>query len=136
MLGALNFVTKKIETITNDSYITSVQVVEMLEKLARKYSKHITVILDNARYQHCDFVKENADRLGITLIFLPTYSPNLNLIERVWKLVKSKILVGAYYENFQMFSSKIKTCVDGLHIKSKSELSTLITGNFQIIVVA
>ena len=96
VLGALNFVTKKIETITNDSYITSVQVVEMLEKLAREYSKRITIILDNARYQHCDFVKENAARLGITLIFLPTYSPNLNLIERVWKLVKSKILAGAY----------------------------------------
>ena len=133
VLGALNFVTKKIETITNDSYITSVQVVEMLENLARKYSKHITVILDNARYQHCDFVKQHAERLGITLIFLPTYSPNLNLIERVWKLVKSKILAGAYYDNFRLFSSKIQTCVSGLHIKSKDELATLVTGNFQII---
>jgi len=133
VLGALNFVTKKIETITNDSYITSVQVVEMLEKLVRTYSKHITVILDNAKYQHCDFVKQHAERLGITLIFLPTYSPNLNLIERVWKLVKSKILSGAYYDNFKLFSSKIQTCVNGLHIKSKTELSTLITENFQII---
>ena len=136
VLGALNFVTKKIETITNDSYITSVQVVEMLEKLAREYSKRITIILDNARYQHCDFVKENAERLGITLIFLPTYSPNLNLIERVWKLVKSKILAGAYYDNFRLFSSKIQTCVNGLHIKSKDELATLITENFQIVDVA
>lgn len=133
VLGALNFVTKKIELITNDTYITSVQVVELLEQLARKFSRPITVILDNARYQRCDFVKQNAERLGITLIFLPTYSPNLNLIERIWKLVKSQILAGAYYDNFQLFSSRIKTCVSGLHIKSKCDLSTLITNNFQIV---
>ena len=61
VLGALNFVTKKIEIITNDTYITSVQVVEMLELLVKKYSKPIAIILDNARYQHCDFVKQNAE---------------------------------------------------------------------------
>lgn len=133
VLGALNFVTKKIETICNDTYITSVQVVELLEKLARNYNKPITIILDNAAYQRCSFVKEAANRLNIQLIFLPTYSPNLNLIERVWKLVKSKVLAFAYYDTFNDFSSRIKTCVNGLHINSKCDLSTLITEQFHIV---
>jgi transposase len=43
------------------------------------------IILDNARYQHCAAVKQWAEELGITLEFLPGYSPHLNLIERVWE---------------------------------------------------
>ena len=82
VLGALNFVSKKIETIKNDSYITSVQVVELLEKLAAEYvGKPIAVVMDNAKYQRCKLVMFKAVELNIELIFLPTYSPNLNLIE-------------------------------------------------------
>lgn len=93
VLGALNFVSKKIETITNDSYITSIQVVELLEKIAAKYKgKPISIVLDNAGYQTCNFVKAKANELKINLIFLPAYSPNLNLIERVWKFVKAEVL--------------------------------------------
>ena len=44
----------------------------------------------------CDIVKEAAERLAVELIFLPTYSPNLNLIERVWKLVKKLVLNTTY----------------------------------------
>ena len=133
VLGALNFITLKIETVCNDSYITSTQVVEMLEKLAKNCSKPIFVVLDNVAYQRCNFVKENAARLGITLIFLPTYSPNLNLIERVWKIVKAKVLAFAYYDTFDRFSSRIRDCVNGMHIKSMSDLATSITDNFHIV---
>jgi transposase len=133
VLGALNFATHKIETVVNDTYITGAQVVELLEKLAAKYSESITVVLDNAAYQRCNFVKEAALRLGINLVFLPTYSPNLNLIERVWKLVKSKVLAFAYFDTFSLFSSKIHNCVEDLHTECKSDLSSLISSNFQII---
>lgn len=101
MLGALNFVSKKVETVTNDTYITSIQVVEMLEMLKAKYIKPVKIVLDNAAYQRCSFVKEKALELGIDLVYLPTYSPNLNLIERVWKLVNSKVLNSAYHETFE-----------------------------------
>jgi transposase len=133
VLGALNFVSKKIETVANDSYITSSQVIEMLEKLAKAYIKPIKVILDNARYQRCAIVIEKATELGIELVFLPTYSPNLNLIERIWKIVKSKVLNSAYYESFDGFCDNIFECVDTLHDKHAKEMASSITQNFQII---
>jgi transposase len=132
VLGALNFATKKMETVCNDTYITSVQVVELLEKLHRSFARPIHIVLDNAPYQTCKYVKENAARLGITLHYLPSYSPNLNLIERAWKLVKSKVLNSAYFETFDMFCKNISSCVDGLHIRNAEEMATLITANFHL----
>jgi transposase len=132
MLGALNFITKKMETVCNDTYITSVQVVELLEKLNRSFALPIHIVLDNASYQTCKFVKDNAIRLGITLHYLPSYSPNLNLIERVWKLVKSKVLNSAYFDTFDMFCKNISTCVDSLHIRCAAEMASLVTPRFHI----
>jgi transposase len=133
VLGALNFFSKKIETVCNDSYITSTQVIELLEKLAAAFDKPIKIVLDNVRYQRCKIVIERAAELGIELIFLPTYSPNLNLIERVWKIVKSKVLNSAYYETFEKFSDNISECVNTLHQKCASEMLSSVTQNFQII---
>ena len=132
VLGALNFVTKKMESVCNDTYITSVQVVELLEKLSRSFVAPIHIILDNASYQKCKYVQENATRLGIMLHYLPSYSPNLNLIERVWKLVKSKVLNSAYFDTFDKFCKNISFCVDGLHIRHAEELATLVTPKFHV----
>ena len=133
VLGALNFISKKIEMVVNDSYITSTQVIEILDKLSKSFTKPIKIILDNARYQRCKIVTLKAAELGVELVFLPTYSPNLNLIERVWKIVKSKVLNSAYYETFDGFCDKIYDCVDTLHDKCASEMTSSITQNFQII---
>ncbi len=84
VLGALNALTKEITAVTNDSYINSESVCELLEKLRKQHpDQPITLFLDNAKYQHCNLVKEEAQKLGIELLFLPPYSPNLNLIERL-----------------------------------------------------
>ena len=134
ILGALNIVTKKVETIVNTTYITSTEVIAMLEKLARDYAKKpIKIILDNAKYQRCKAVIEAAERLGIELVFLPTYSPNLNLIERVWKLVKSRVLSGTYHETFEIFCRTIEDCIDFLHTELASKMDTLITQKFWIV---
>jgi transposase len=133
VLGALNFASKKIETVVNDTYITSTQVMELLAKLTHLYDKPIKIILDNARYQRCKAVIDKAAELGIELIFLPTYSPNLNLIERVWKIVKSKVLNSAYYDTFGMFCDNIFDCIDSLHVKYAAEMASSISQNFQII---
>jgi transposase len=133
VLGALNFISKKIETVTNDSYITSIQVVELLVKLAKSYTKPIKIVLDNARYQRCAVVKEKATELGIELVFLPTYSPNLNLIERVWKIVKSKVLNSAYHETFETFCASIYGCISTLHEVHPGEMASSVTQNFWIV---
>ena len=134
VLGALNFISKKMETVCNDTYITATQVVELLEKISANYTINpIKIVLDNARYQRCKMVIERAADLGIELVFLPTYSPNLNLIERIWKLVKSKVLNSAYFDTFKVFSDNIKDCVDTLHLNSLGDMDKLITANFNII---
>ena len=132
VLGSLNFATKKIETVCNDTYITATQVIEMLELLATNYSNPIHIILDNARYQKCKVVTEAALRLGITLEYLPSYSPNLNLIERVWKFVKSSVLSAAYIDTFEEYKLRISNFVDTIEKEYPEKMESLVTENFQL----
>ncbi|WP_170863908.1 transposase, partial [Microcystis aeruginosa] len=74
------------------------------------------------RYQKCKIVEELAFSLSIELLYLPSYSPNLNLIERLWKLFKKKCLYGKYYENCSDFSSAIYECLNDAHLKHKKAL--------------
>ena len=128
VLGALNFVTKKVETITNDTYITSTQIIALIDKLvANSIGKPIKLVLDNAKYQHCKAVMEYAAKEGVELIFLPTYSPNLNLIERLWKFVKAEVLNAAYHGTFQDFQVAIDGCIDQTDKQFKSQIDTLIS---------
>jgi transposase len=54
-------------------------------------------VLDNARYQRNSVVQALARHLGIGLLYLPSYSPNLSLIERLWKFIKRRALYGRYH---------------------------------------
>jgi transposase len=113
VLGALNALSHELITVTNESYITSQEVCQLLQKLAALPLKMpISVVLDNARYQRCALVLETAAKLGIELCFLPPYSPNLNLIERLWKFVKKQCLYSIYYEDFAPFKAAIGTCLE------------------------
>ena len=91
------------------------------------------MFLDNAKYQHCNLVKEEAKKLGIELLFLPPYSPNLNLIERLWKWLKKKCLYSKYYEKFEDFKNAIVTTLELAKTDYKKELKTLLTLKFKII---
>ena len=132
VLGAYNAITGQLTTVANDGYITATTVCELLRKLAEQYAgQPIVIVLDNARYQHCKLVEELAKELGITLQFLPSYSPNLNLIERLWKFVKKKCLYNVYYETFDEFTSGINDCLSRVETDYKAELETLMKPNFQ-----
>ena len=116
-------------TVTNLTYINSASV-QLLRKLgALSLPVPITLVLDNARYQRCALVQSVADTLGIELLYLPAYAPNLNLIERLWKFVKAMPLP-KYYTDFSAFTSAIE---DGLAAQTthKHALSSLLTLNFQ-----
>jgi transposase len=76
-------------------------------------------------------VQQLADELGIELLYLPTYSPNLNLIERLWKFVKKQVLNAKYYENFATFKTAIGGCIADAPTKHKAELDSLLTLRFQ-----
>jgi len=132
VLAALNFVTKKMTTITNDTYITSIEICNLLHEIVREYSgKPIYIILDNASYQKALIVQELAAQLGISLVYIPSYSPNLNLIERFWKFAKSKLRT-QYYDNFELFQETINSIVDSSDKHNKNTVDRLIGDKVQL----
>jgi transposase len=133
VLGTLDAVSHKLITVTNHSYINAESVCLLLRAVAAAATPGIpiTLVLDNARYQKCTLVDALAKQLGIELLYLPSYSPNLNLIERVWKFVKAECLRTKYYDNYEKFHSAIQQCLDDLPSKHKAAMDTLLTHNFQ-----
>jgi transposase len=132
VLGAINATTHELVSVTNDSYINSVSVGQLLEKIAALDIKTpITLVMDNARYQRCNYVLEIASRLNIEILFLPPYSPNLNLIERLWKFVRKECLYDKYYENFAFFRQAISDCLSKTTTKHYDALHSLLTLSFQ-----
>jgi transposase len=132
VLGALDAISHELVTITNDSYINAKSVCDLFCKLRLLYPDiPLTLVLDNARYQKCHLVWDVASILDIHLLYLPPYSPNLNLIERLWKFVKKKCLYSIYYSDFTSFKLAISDCLAHTHDTYKSELDSLLTLNFQ-----
>jgi transposase len=132
VLGAVNAVTKEVFTITNETYINAQSVCMLLSLLAQHYGPvPLTIVLDNVRYQKCYLVQSYAASLGIELLFLPSYSPQLNLIERFWRFVRKECLYSKYYADFASFTQAITQCIATAHTEHRGELETLLAWNFQ-----
>jgi transposase len=132
VLGALNAVTKEVLTLTNETYINAQSVCLLLLQIAQYYgSKPITIVLDNARYQKCALVQDLAAELGIELLFLPSYSPQLNLIERYWRFLRNKCLYSRFYQDFKQFRTAIERCIRLAPYEYPDELESLLTWKFQ-----
>jgi transposase len=132
VLAALHAVTHELVAVTNDTYINAQSVCELLRKIAAlNVGVPITLVLDNARYQKCRIVSELAQSLSIELLYLPSYSPNLNLIERFWKFTKKQVLYSKYYPDFASFSKAISDCIADAPTRHKNELDSLLTLRFQ-----
>jgi transposase len=115
VLGTWNAVTRELIAVTNTTVVNTETMCELLRKIATAgLAGPITLVLDNARYQRNAVVQGLAVELGITLLFLPSYSPNLNLIERLWKFIKRNRLYGRYYASFAEFRLGIEGCLSEL----------------------
>ena len=88
------------------------------------------LVLDNAGYYNTYRVRQYAGALGITLLFLPPYSPNLNLIERLWRLMQRNILYNHYYPTFDEMKQSVLSFFKGLRFR-KDELRTLLAEKFE-----
>jgi transposase len=131
ILGAIEVHSQEFIQVDNDSYINRWSVVELLMQIAaQKYSVPVSIVLDNAPYQHALVVKWVAAYYDIELLYLPSYSPNLNLIERFWKLLRSKALINVEYESFESMKNGILSFVRNL-TSYKEEISSLLSTNFQ-----
>jgi transposase len=110
VLGAVNAITKEVTTLINTTFVDANTVMEFLGQLGEQYAgKPIKIVLDNARYQHCNAVVQVAQSLNVELLFLPPYSPNLNIIERLWKFTKKKIQQGLIMKHPGNFMIPSKT---------------------------
>jgi transposase len=132
VLGAIDAVTRELTTVTNDTTIGAEATCELLRKLAARYpGLPLTLVLDNARYQRCEPVRLLAAELRVELLYLPAYSPNLNLIERLWKFVKKEVLTCRYYEDFARFKAAIVECLEQVEGKHSEAIASLLTLKFQ-----
>jgi transposase len=137
VLGAYSPKDQSLVRVEGTGKCNAGMVVKLLVQLRRvnPQAKQIIVILDNAPYQHAKLVKRAARRLEITLLYLPAYSPNLNLIERLWKFTKAKVLKNKYYATFKQFEQALRNFLNTLD-QYRTELSTLLTENFQLFATA
>lgn len=132
VLGVVNAITKEIFTFSNTSYISAETIVDFLKQLKKHYGDiPLKIVLDNARYQHCKLVESVAKQLNIELLFLPSYSPNLNIIERLWKFTKKKVLYAKYYESPIKFHAAINDFFQTVNQKYTLDLKSLLTLKFQ-----
>ena len=116
--------------------ITGEQFVKLLEALLAKHpdTEKFILYLDNARYYSKPVVKEWLSRhRQFHLVFLPAYSPNLNLIERLWKFLRKKAL-NRWHVTFESMQAAVAEVLDRLG-EYRDELSTLMTERFAIVEV-
>lgn len=131
ILGALDIGDKTAiviekETINADAIIALLEAVKDKQKQGKVY-----LVVDNAKYHYARLVNQWLLRHPrFKLIFLPPYSPNLNIIERLWRFFHQKVTNNHYFESFTEFKEQSLAFFKNLK-QYKRELETLLTENFQ-----
>ena len=132
VLGAWNAVTRRLLTVTNTTVVNTDTVCQLLRAIAAEsLVGPVTVVLDSARYQRNKVVQGLAAELSITLMYLPSYSPNSNLIERLWGFAKRQSVYGKYHPNFAAFRAAIETTLTGVPTTHADTLESLMALRFQ-----
>ena len=113
-------------------YVDAEHVMDFLEKVRNQIGDiPVPIIFDNARCQHCQAVRDKAAELGIDLIFLPPYSPSLNIIERLWKYTRRHVPAGKYFDSPTKLHDALRNFFEVDYINHKANLCSLLTLKFQ-----
>ena len=132
VLGAWDAATRRLLAVTNTTVVNTDTMCELLRRIAAEdLVGPVTVVLDNARYQRNKVVQALAAELSIRLLFLPSYSPNLNLIERLWGFAKRRSVYGRYHPDFASFRAAIEATLAGIPTTHAHALESLMTLKFQ-----
>lgn len=121
--------------IREDESISSDSTINLFKQIESKHPEltRIFIIRDNARYYVSKQVMEYLKTSKIVYIPLPSYSPNLNLIERLWKFFKEKVVYNKYYENFTLFKESVFYFFEKEIFNYKEDLKSRLAENFHII---
>jgi transposase len=127
-LSEMKIVINEYKTVDADAMI------DFLKKL-EEHSKapKIHVILDNARAHKNKKVDEYLKSSRVELHYLPPYSPNLNSIERLWKILREKTTYNHYYPCFRNFSEAVRNFFDEKVPAMLDVLRERLTDKFQVI---
>jgi transposase len=132
VLGAWNAATRQLLAVTNTTVVNTETMCQLLRTLAaQNLVGPITVVLDNAKYQRNRVVQALAAELAISLLYLPSYSPNLNLIERLWGFAKRQSVYGKYHPTFAAFRAAIEDTLSRVSTTHAENLTSLMTPRFQ-----
>lgn len=120
--------TAQYKTVNGDAIIDFFEQTKTLYK----DKKAIHLVLDGAGYHRSKAVENKATELGITLHYLPPYSPNLNPIERLWKVMNEKARNNRYFATAKEFRRKIDDFFDVTLPNISANLNSRINDNFQL----
>lgn len=134
IIGAINPITLQPTILLTEDNCSAEVIEAFLEEIKKQYNKAkaICIILDNARYQRSNLVQTTAKFFNIDLLFIPPYSPNLNLIERLWRYFKKEVMKNKYYADYSTFENAVETFFTQFESK-KEALKTLLNFKFGII---
>lgn len=135
--GALNARNVTEVLVVESAAVNAQSTIEVWEAAEKQHpGKSIVHICDNARYYHSKVVEQwLKDHPKTKVKYLPAYSPNLNLIERLWKFMKKEAINSFYYETKEAFRRAVLDFFK--HIgRYKKDLMTLLTLNFRLVSAA
>ena len=131
--GAVNAHSVTDIVVRADDRINAQSTIELYKQLQRRHpTGRIIVICDNAKYYRSRLVKEWLATSRVVQLFLPSYSPNLNLIERLWKFLRKKVIDAEYYSTKELFREAVMGFFAGIK-QYRSELESLLTLNFRVV---
>ena len=135
IIGAYDPAAYSFTHLTGEENCDAGRVIGYPELIYKKYSHYseVYLIADNAEYFHAAEVsKRPDDHKKINIVFLPPYSPNPNLIERLWRFTKEKLVKNKYYKKYKTFRAEAFQFLNYID-DYVDEFKTLMTEKFRII---
>jgi transposase len=134
IIGAINPVSLQPTVLLTEENCSAEVIEAFLEEVKKQYTqaKTICIILDNAKYQRSYLVQTTAKFFNIDLIYLPPYSPNLNLIERLWRYFKKEVMKNRYYPDYKDFENAVELFFTNFN-ERVDEVKNLLNFKFGII---
>lgn len=133
LIGAVDLAEPERATVVAYDTVNGESVSDFFEILRSKYqsSEKLHIVLDQAGYHRSEDLRKKAKSLNIELHYLPPYSPNLNPIERLWKVMNEHVRNNCFFQNARDFREQVKSFFRDKLPKMRNKLLSRINDNFE-----